>query len=100
LKKGDEVTIMVGKCNGQSAKIEEVDYKSRRVYVTGLNISKRHTKPGTSSEEGGIIEKVMSVDWSNVQLVDPKAKKPTRVGYKIENGKKLRFAKASGSILD
>ena len=100
LKKGDEVTIMVGKSAGESAKIEQVDYKARRIFVTGLNISKRHTKPGGANEEGGIMDKVMSVDWSNVQLVDPKTKKPTRVGYKFEDGKKLRFAKASGTLLD
>ena len=95
LKKGDEVTIMVGKASGESAKIEQVDYKARKVFVTGLNISKRHTKPGSGSEEGGIMDKVMPVDWSNVQLVDPKSKKPTRVGYKVENGKKVRFANFS-----
>ena len=99
LLKGDEVVVTVGKSKGETGKIESVDYKKQRVYVTGLNISKRHTKPGTTTEEGGIIDKVMSIHVSNVAYLDPKTKKATKLGYKTQDGKKVRFAKASGTVL-
>lgn len=100
LKKGDEVVVLTGKDRGQTGKIDRVDPKARRIFVSGLNIAKRHTRPGSSAEEGGIIDKAMSLDVSNVALVDPKSKKPTRIGYKTQDGKKVRFAKASGAVLD
>ncbi|MGE0174855.1 MAG: 50S ribosomal protein L24 [Oligoflexales bacterium] len=99
VRKGDEVQILTGKSKGETGKIDKVDFKKNRVYVSGLNIYKRHTRPGGATQEGGIIDKVMPVHVSNVAIVDPKTKKPTRVGYKIENGKKVRFAKGSGTIL-
>ncbi|MBQ46673.1 MAG: 50S ribosomal protein L24 [Zetaproteobacteria bacterium] len=99
LKKGDEVIVTTGRSAGSVGKIDKVDYKSNRIFVSGVNVAKKHSKPGTSSEEGGIIDKVMPIHWSNVALVDPKSKKATRVGYKDEGGKKVRFAKASGEVL-
>ena len=98
-KKGEEVIVITGKCSGQSAKVERLNKKSGRVYVTGLNISKRHTKPGAKHSEGGIVDKVMSIHMSNVMLLDPKKRKPTKVGHKMEGEKKLRFSKVSGTIL-
>ena len=100
LKKGDEVVITTGRsADGKTGKIDRIDLKKNRVYVGGLNIAKRHTKPGQGQEEGGIIDKVMPVDISNVAFVDPKTKKPTRIGYKLQDGKKVRYAKASGTII-
>lgn len=99
LKKGDEVVVLTGKSRGESGKIDRVDAKALKVYVSGLNMSKRHTRPGGTSEQGGIIDKVMPIDISNVALVDPKNQKPTRIGYKLQDGKKVRFAKASGTVL-
>lgn len=100
LKKGDDVVVLTGKSKGETGKIDRVDAKHMRVFVGGINLAKRHTKPGMNGEEGGIIEKSMPVHVSNVALVDPSTKKATRVGYKIEDGKKVRFAKASGKIID
>lgn len=100
LKKGDEVVVLTGKSRGETGKIDKVDAKKMKVYVENVNISKRHTRPGSTNEEGGILDKVMPLHVSNVALVDPKSKKPTRIGYKFEEGKKKRFAKASGSLLD
>ena len=100
LKKGDEVIVLAGKDRGQTGKIDRVDPKAYRIFVSGLNIAKRHTRPGSSSEEGGIIDKAMSLHVSNLALVDPKTKKASRIGYKLQDGKKVRFAKASGTVLD
>ncbi|SMF20802.1 50S ribosomal protein L24 [Pseudobacteriovorax antillogorgiicola] len=99
LVKGDEVVVLTGKSKGETGKIDRVSRKSGKVYVGGVNLAKRHTRPGTTSEEGGILDKAMPLDISNVALVDPKTKKPTRVGYKLQDGKKVRFAKASGTVL-
>lgn len=99
LRKGDEVIVITGSSKGQSGKIDKVDRKKSRVYVSGVNLGKRHVKPTATNPEGGIIEKAMPLHVSNVSLIDPKTKKPTRVGYKVEDGKKVRFAKASGTLL-
>lgn len=100
LKKGDEVIVTVGKDKGETGTIESVDLKKGRVFVGGVNVAKRHTRPGAGTEEGGIIDKTMSLAVSNVALVDPKKKTATKVGYKVEGGKKVRFAKLSGTILN
>lgn len=99
LKKGDEVIVTVGKDKGETGTIETVDLKKGRVFVGGVNIAKRHTKPGSGTEEGGILDKTMSLAISNVALLDPKKKKATKVGYKIDGGKKVRIAKLSGTVL-
>lgn len=100
LKKGDEVVVLTGKSRGESGKIDRIDAKKMKVFVENVNISKRHTRPGSTNEEGGILDKVMPLHISNVALVDPQSKKPTKVGYKVEDGKKKRFARASGALLD
>jgi len=99
LKKGDEVIITTGRDKGQSGKIDKVDLKKDRIFIAGLNIYKRHTKPSMAEQEGGIQEKAMSVHLSNVALLDPKKKKATRIGYKAEGDQKVRYAKLSGSII-
>jgi large subunit ribosomal protein L24 len=99
LKKGDEVVVLTGKSKGGTGKIDRVDFKRNAVFVSGLNVFKKHSRPGMNGEEGGIVDKVMPVHISNVALVDPKSKKATRVGFKTENGQKVRVAKKSSTVL-
>lgn len=99
LKKGDDVVVLTGRSKGTVAKIDVVNRKDLTVTLAGVNLSKRHVKPDMNNPNGGIIEKAMPIAISNVALVDPKTKKPTRVGYKVEGEKKVRIAKKSGSIL-
>ncbi len=99
LKAGEEVIITTGKCKGLTGKIEKLDLKKDRVFVANQNIAKRHTKPSSLNPQGGIVDKGMSLHISNVALLDPKEKKATKVGFKFENGKKVRFAKLSGVVL-
>ncbi len=99
LKKGDEVVILTGADRGKKGKIDRVDFKRNAVFVANLNIQKKHTRPGANGEAGGILDKVASIHISNVSLADPKSGKATRVGLKVENGKKVRFAKASGQTI-
>lgn len=99
LRKGDEVIVLTGRSRGEVAKIDSIDKKNNRVYLEGKNLGKRHQKADLNNTEGGIIDVPMPLHVSNVALVDPKTKKPTRVGYKVEDGKKLRVAKKSGTVL-
>lgn len=100
LHKGDEVVILTGKCRGETGKIERIDLKNDRVFIAGKNIAKRHTKPNMqSNQDGGIVEKVMPLHISNVAIIDPSTKKPSKVGFKIEGGQKIRVAKLSGTAL-
>lgn len=99
IRKGDEVRVMVGRSKGVVGKVESLDFKNNRVMVAGANIFKKHTKPSQDNPDGGIIEKPKSLHLSNVMLVDPKSQKGTRLGFKITDGKKARFAKASGETL-
>lgn len=99
LKKGDEIVVIAGSHKGEKGKIERVDLKHERVYIGGVNLVKRHTRPSMSNQEGGIVEKISALHISNVMLVDSKSKKGTKIGYKKEGDKKNRFAKKSGAIL-
>lgn len=96
LKKGDEVIVIAGREKGKKGKITQVITDSSRVVVEGVNKVKRHTRPSQASA-GGIVEKEASLHVSNVMLLDHKSGKGTRVGYKIENGNKVRIAKRSGA---
>jgi large subunit ribosomal protein L24 len=98
LKKGDEVVVLSGSHVGQKGKIDRVDRKHGFVYVAGIT-QKRHSKPSMADQEGGIVDKAAPLAICKVALLDPKTKKPTRVGYRLEGDKKVRFAKGSGSIL-
>jgi len=100
VKKGDEVLVITGKDKGKKGKITQVITDSSRVLVEGLNMVKKHTKPSRTSA-GGIVEQEASLHVSNVQLVDPKSGKGTRVGYKTnDDGRKVRIAKRSGEVLN
>ena len=100
VKKGDEVIVIAGKDSGKRGEVLRVMRSDRRVVVQGVNMVKRHTRPSPTSP-GGIEEKEAALHDSNVSLIDPKDNKPTRVGYKVlEDGRKVRFAKRSGEIID
>jgi large subunit ribosomal protein L24 len=98
LKKGDKVVVLAGKDKGKTGEITAVMPKDGKAVVDGVNIAIRHTKQ-SASEQGGRIPKAMPINLSNLSLLD-KNGKPTRVGFKIEDGKKLRFAKTTGDVID
>lgn len=100
LKTGDEVVVLTGRDAGQKGKIEKLDLKNGSVTISGVNVMKKHIRPSMADQEGGIVDKACPVDVSNVMFWDEKAKGPSRIGYKTEAGKKVRFAKKSGSVLN
>lgn len=100
VKKGDKVKVITGKDKGKTGVILAAFPKKDRVIVEGVNIVKKHAKPSQDNPQGGIISKEAPIHVSNVMPIDPKTGEPTRVGYKIENGKKVRIAKKSGAVLD
>lgn len=99
LVKGDKVIVIAGSDKGKSGVIQKVIPEQNRVVVEGVNVRKKHKKPTQANPEGSIVEVYAPINASNVMLEDPKTKKPTRVGHKEVKGKKVRFAKKSGSTL-
>ncbi|SFC04642.1 large subunit ribosomal protein L24 [Alkalibacterium subtropicum] len=99
VKTGDKVKVIAGKDKGKEGTILAAMPKQNKVIVEGLNIMKKHTRPTGMGQEGGIVEKEAPIHVSNVQLIDPKTNESTRVGYKVEEGKKVRYAKKSGEAL-
>jgi large subunit ribosomal protein L24 len=100
VKKGDKVMVISGKEKGKTGTIIAAFPKKDRVIVEGLNIVKKHMKPNQANPQGGIMNLEASVHVSNVMLIDPKSGEPTRVSYKVEDGKKIRVAKKSGNTID
>jgi len=100
VKKGDKVMVISGKEKGKTGTIIAAFPKKDRVMVEGLNIVKKHMKPNQASPQGGIVNQEAAIHVSNVMLIDPKSGEPTRVGYKVEDGKKIRIAKKSGESID
>jgi len=104
IRQGDEVVVIAGKDRSKTGKVLKVDREKDRVYIEGLNIVKRHQRPMQSTDPvkaaGGVVEKEGPIHISNVMLLDPKTKKPTRVGVSRENGVRNRVTKASGTKLD
>jgi large subunit ribosomal protein L24 len=100
VKKGDKVMVISGKDKGKTGIILEAYPKLSRVLVEGINIVKKHAKPSQVNPQGGILNQEAPIHVSNVMPIDPKSGKPTRVGYTVENGKKVRVAKKSGEVLD
>jgi large subunit ribosomal protein L24 len=98
IKTGDEVIVIAGKDKGKKGTVKSVDTKNERVVVEGINMVKRHQKANALTE-AGVVEKEAAIHVSNVMVADPETGKPTKVGYKQENGTKVRFAKASGKTL-
>lgn len=99
IKRDDQVIVIAGKDKGKTGRVTKVYPEKRKLIVDGVNVVKRHMKP-TQMDEGGIVEKEMPIDISNVMFYDEDAKKAVRIGYRIENGKKVRFAKQTGKVLD
>ncbi|TCP59858.1 LSU ribosomal protein L24P [Rhodovulum bhavnagarense] len=99
LKTGDKVVVLAGKDKGREGVIQSVDPKAGKAVVEGINISIRHTKQSQNSQ-GGRLPKAMPMDLSNLAIVDPKEGGPTRVGFRVEDGKKVRYAKKSGEVID
>ena len=98
IKKGDTVKVIAGRDSNAEGKVISVDVKKNRVIVEGVNMVTKHAKPSQANPNGGIIQKEAPIDISNVMLVYKG--KPTRVGFKMEGDKKVRFAKATGEVID
>lgn len=98
IKKGDTVKVIAGKDRDSEGKVLSVDMKNHRVLVEGVNMVTKHQKPSQANPNGGIAQKEAPIDISNVMLVVKG--KATRVGFKVENGKKVRYAKATGEVID
>ena len=96
IKKGDTVYVNAGNDKGKTGKILSVIVDEDRVVVEGVNVVSKHTKPNAKQPQGGIVKQEAPIHISNVQLIDPADNKPTRVGYKFVDGKKVRYAKKSG----
>ena len=99
VKKGDTVVVISGKEKGKQGEIIAVDIKKERLTVKGLNLVKRHTKPSQANPQGGIIEKEGTIHVSNVMVLDPEQKVPTRTKKVEENGSFVRVAVKSGAKL-
>jgi large subunit ribosomal protein L24 len=99
IKKGDDVVVLTGKDKGRTGKVTRVLPKDDRVYVQGINVVQRHTRPSQANPQGGIVNKEASIHVSNVSLVDSNGK-ATRVGFRMDGDKKVRFAKSTGDAIN
>jgi len=97
IKKDDNVIVIAGKDKGKKGKVTKTIPELNKVVVEGINLKKKHQRPRRENEKGQLIEIASPLDASNVQIVDSKTKKGTRVGYKINAGKKVRIAKKTGA---
>ena len=97
IKKGDTVFVNSGDSKGATGKVLVIETEKKRAIVEGVNMISKHTKPNAKSPQGGILKKEASIHISNLQPLDPKSGKPTRVGRRENNkGKLVRYAKKSG----
>ena len=100
IKKGDTVVVISGRDKGKSGEVLRVLPADRRLIVQGVHVARRHTKP-RMGDPGGIVDKELTIDVSNVAHIDPQSGKPTRIGYKIlDDGRKVRVARRSGEVID
>jgi large subunit ribosomal protein L24 len=106
VRKDDSVVVVAGKEKGKTGRVLRTEPGRRRVYVEGLNMIKRHTRPRSvkdtqKAQSSGIIEKEGPIDVSNVMLLDPSDNKPTRVGVRVgDNGARQRYAKRTGKVIE
>ena len=98
IKRGDTVVVIAGKDKDREGKVMHVDQKNHKVIVEGINMVKKHSKPSMQNQNGGIIEKESPLDISNVMYLHKG--KATRIGFRIEDGKKVRIAKSTGEVID
>jgi len=100
IKKGDNVVVITGRDKGKMGEVLRVFPADSRIIVQGVNIAKRHTRP-RMGDPGGIVEKELTIHISNVAHIDPRSRRPTRIGYKhLTDGRKVRFARRSGEVID
>ncbi|MFT7005904.1 MAG: large subunit ribosomal protein L24 [Colwellia sp.] len=100
IRRDDEVVILAGKDKGKTGKVTKVLVDSGKVFVEGVNLIKKHTKPVPQLQQpGGIVEKEASLQVSNVAILNPKSGKADRVGFRIEDGKKVRFFKSDNELI-
>lgn len=99
IRKGDKVVVLAGKDKGRTGEVLRVMPKEDRALVRGVNIVVRHQRQ-TQSQEGGLIRKEAPIHLSNLAVADPKDGKPTRVGFRVDGDKKVRFAKRSGEVIN
>ena len=107
IKRGDDVFVIAGDHKGSKGKVSVIDRRKNRVFVEGVNIVSRHVKPSMKNPEGGVVQKEASIHISNVALVAPglgdsfqwSKKMSTKVGFRFDDGVKVRYAKRNGSVL-
>ncbi len=98
IKTGDTVKVIAGRDKDREGKVLSVNAKEHRVIVEGVNMLTRHAKPSASNQEGGIVHQEGPIDISNVMYIHKG--KPTRIGFKMDGGKKVRYAKSTGEVID
>ena len=98
IKKGDTVKVIAGKDKDKEGKVVSVDHKNGKVVVEGVNMVTKHMKPSAANPNGGIVQKEAAIDASNVMYVHKG--KATRIGFKMDGDKKVRFAKSTGDVID
>jgi large subunit ribosomal protein L24 len=99
IKTGDTVVVTAGEHKGSEGKVMKVDREKNKAIVEGVNLVKKHEKPSAANPQGGIREKEAPIHISNLSLIDPKSGEPTRVGFRMENGEKVRYSKKSNQVL-
>ena len=99
IKKGDKVVVITGRDKGKTGEVMKVLREENRLIVQGVHMVKRHQRQ-TMQVQGGIVEKEASIHVSNVAHIDPETKKPTRIGYRMDGERKIRFARGSGEAID
>jgi len=99
IKSGDTVVVTAGDHKGSEGKVIAVYLEKNKAIVEGVNLVSKHEKPSAKNPQGGIVRKEAPIHISNLSLIDPKSGKATRVGYKMENGKKIRFSKQSNQAI-
>ena len=100
IKKDDTVIVISGKDKGKKGKVIKAMPKENKVIVEGVNQIKKHQKPNNANPNGGIVEFEAPIHVSNVMLIDPSTNEPTRVGFKVVDGKKVRVSKKSGNAIE
>lgn len=100
IKTGDKVRVIAGKDKGKEGSVKKILAAENRVVVEGINMIKKHQKPNNANPNGGIVEFEAPIHVSNVMLIDPSTNEPTRVGFKVVDGKKVRVSKKSGNAIE
>ena len=100
IKKGDQVIVISGEYKGSTGTVQKAFPKINKVIIEGVNVRKKHRKPSQGNPEGSSVDMYAPIDASNVAILDPKTNKATRVGYQVVDGKKVRVAKKSNTVID